>query len=249
MNSQLIKSRETETGRTVRAGFNEKKTEQQPAEQQPTERERELLLELCAAKMETCTARDDVYKMQGQLLSYMIRDNQQQREGVLKLHAELTGKSGTSKERGQSSDTDEQTAEQLDPLRKFTREQAVIIAGYTGAAACKHYDLREDVSSRKGKKITNAAMKKLTRAELEELYKANFQLLCPAKHPESKNRLTPEQAVILTGYTGKLLGDVGNFYSDIEKRLGRKIVNAELASIGQEKISEMYRDDFLALAL
>lgn len=224
------------------------KTAQQPAEQQATERERELLLELCAAKMETCTARDDVYKMQGQLLSYMIRDNQQQREGVLKLHAELTGKSGTSKERGQSSsEGDEQSAERLDPLRKFTREQAVIIAGYTGTATCKPFELRNDISIRKGKKLTNAAMQRLTRQEIEELYKTDFQKLCPVKNPGSKTRLTQEQAVIVTGYTGKLLGDVGKFYTDLEKRLGRKIVNSELPSIGQEKISELYRQDFLML--
>lgn len=247
MNSQLIKSRETETGRTVRAGFNEKKTEQQPAEQQPTERERELLLEMCNAKMETCTARDDVYRLQGQLLSYMIRDNQQQREGVLKLHAELTGKSGANKDQASSSEGDEQSAERLDPLRKFTREQAVIIAGYTGAATCKHIELRNDISTRKGKKFTDAAMKKLTRQELEELYKADFQKLCPVKNPGAKARLTPEQAVIVTGYTGKLLGDVGGFYTDLEKRLGRKIINSELPSIGQEKISELYREDFLIL--
>lgn len=223
------------------------KTEQQPAEQQPTERERELLLEMCNAKMETYTARDDVYKMQGQLLSYMIRDNQQQREGVLKLHAELTGKSGANKDQASSSEVDEQSAEQLDPLRKFTREQAAIIAGYTGTATCKPFELRNDISTRKGKKLTNTAMKKLTRQELEELYKADFQKLCPVKNPESKIHLTPEQAVIVTGYTGKLLGDVGKFYTDLEKRLGRKIVNSELPSIGQEKISAMYKDDFLSL--
>ncbi|WP_433912184.1 hypothetical protein ACP97I_16595 [Raoultella ornithinolytica] len=215
------------------------KTEQQPAEQQPTERERELLLEMCNAKMETCTARDDVYKLQGQLLSYMIRDNQQQREGVIKLRAELTG--------ANTSEGDEQSAEQLDPLRKFTREQAVIIAGYTGTATCKPFELRNDISIRKGKKLTSAAMKKLTRQELEELYKADFQKLCPVKNPGAKARLTPEQAVIVTGYTGKLLGDVGEFYPDLEKRLGRKIVNSELPSIGQEKISELYSEDFLML--
>lgn len=223
------------------------KTEQQPAEQQPTEREHELLLEICNAKMETCTARDDVYKLQGQLLSYMIRDNQQQREGVIKLRAELTGKAGANKDQNTSSEGDEQSAEQLDPLRKFTREQAVIIAGYTGAAACKPFELRNDISIRKGKKLTNAAMQRLTRQEMEELYKADFQLLCPVKNPGSKTRLTPEQAVIVTGYTGKLQGDVGKFYADLESRLGRKIVNSELPSIGQEKISALYKDDFLSL--
>ncbi|MDV0603385.1 hypothetical protein RZO85_27355 [Raoultella ornithinolytica] len=247
MNSQLIKSRETETGRTVRAGFNEKKTEQQPAEQQPTERERGLLLELFNARMEKCEARDHSYTLQSQLLNYMIRDNQKEREGLLKLRAELTGKSGANKDQASSSEVDEQSAEQLDPLRKFTREQAVIIAGYTGTATCKPFELRNDISTRKGKKLTNAAMKKLTRQELEELYKADFQKLCPVKNPGAKARLTPEQAVIVTGYTGKLLGDVGEFYLDLEKRLGRKIVNSELPSIGQEKISELYREDFLML--
>lgn len=223
------------------------KTEQPPAEQQPTKRERELLLELCSAKMEKCEARDHSYILQSQLLNYMIRDNQKEREGLLKLRAELTDKSGANKDQAPSLEGGEQSAEQLDPLRKFTREQAVIIAGYTGAATCKDFELRNDISTRKGKKITNADMKKLTRQELEELYKADFQKLCPVKNPGSKIRLTLEQAVIVTGYTGKLLGDVGKFYPDIEKRLGRKIVNSELPSIGQEKISELYREDFLML--
>mgnify|MGYP003365123251 CR=1 FL=1 len=208
-------------------------------EQQPTEREHELLLELFNARMEKCEARDHSYTLQSQLLNYMIRDNQKEREGLLKLRAELTGKSGANKDQASSSEGDEQSAENLDPLRKFTREQAAIIAGYTGAAACKPFELRNDISIRKGKK--------LTRQELEDLYKADFQKLCPVKNPGSKARLTPEQAVIVTGYTGKLLGDVGEFYLDLEKRLGRKIVNSELPSIGQEKISELYREDFLML--
>ncbi|KMK13574.1 hypothetical protein ABW09_23320 [Pluralibacter gergoviae] len=60
-------------------------------------------------------------------------------------------------------------------------------------------------------------------------------------------KLTDKQAIIVTGYTGKLLGDVGNFYADLENRLGRKIVNAELPSIGKEKISSLYKDDFMSI--
>ena len=68
-----------------------------------------------------------------------------------------------------------------------------------------------------------------------------------AEQPDQLRKFTREQAVIIAWYTGKLLGDVGKFYTDVEKRLGRKIVNSELPSIGQEKISELYREDFLML--
>ncbi|THE44863.1 hypothetical protein DJ495_06405 [Raoultella ornithinolytica] len=79
------------------------------------------------------------------------------------------------------------------------------------------------------------------------MYKADFAKLCPVKNPDSKNKLTEEQAIIVTGYTGKLLGDMNAFLADLGKRLGRKIVNSELPSIGQEKISILYKEDFSLL--
>ncbi|WP_241723075.1 hypothetical protein [Raoultella sp. HC6] len=217
------------------------KTEQQPAEQKSPDRN--LQLELCVARMEACVVRNELFEATSQLLKYQMQDNKQLYENLRKIHAELAPQAGAAP----GAEVPQGEPGQPDPLRKFTREQAVIIAGYTGAAVCKPHELRNDVGARKGVKITNAAMKKLTRSHLEDMYKADFQLLCPVKNPGAKTILTPEQAVIVTGYTGKLLGDVGKFYPDLEKRLGRKIVNSELPSIGQEKISGLYRADFFNL--
>lgn len=205
--------------------------------------EHELRLELCVARLETCLMKKELLEAMAQLLQYQSQENKQLYESLRQLDAELAPQTGAAL--GAETPTGE--GEQPDPLRKLTHEQAVIIAGYTGIAACKLTELREDISARKGQKITSAAMKKFTRAELAEMYKADFAKLCPVKNPDSKNKLTEEQAIIVTGYTGKLLGDMNAFLADLGKRLGRKIVNSELPSIGQEKISILYKEDFSLL--
>ncbi|WP_241722959.1 hypothetical protein [Raoultella sp. HC6] len=218
------------------------KTEQQPAEQKSPDRN--LQLELCVARMEACVVRNELFEATSQLLKYQMQDNKQLYENLRKIHAELAPQAGAAP----GAEVPQGEPGQPDPLRKFTREQAVIIAGYTGAAVCKPHELRNDVGARKGVKITNAAMKKLTRSHLEDMYKADFLMLCPVRFPRSETRLTPEQAIIVAGYTGKMLGDMNTFLADLEKRMGRKIVASEISEIGQDKISDLYRDDLLVLA-
>ncbi len=57
-------------------------------------------------------------------------------------------------------------------------------------------------------------------------------------------QLTKEQAIVLTGFTGKLCCDFGDFHEDIEKRLGRPVFTHELATLDTKKI---YEDDFKEL--
>ncbi|MDM4222886.1 hypothetical protein QTP17_29745, partial [Klebsiella pasteurii] len=133
-------------------------------------------------------------------------------------------------------------------IKKLSPVQALIISGYTGFVACNTAALRADIEKRLGGPVGNITLGGVS-DKICNLYKNDFSNLCPHAHPESENKLTEGQAIIVTGYTGKLLGDVDKFYADLEKRLGRKIVNEELPAIGQEKISALYKEDFQSLVL
>ena len=61
-------------------------------------------------------------------------------------------------------------------------------------------------------------------------------------------KLTKEQAIIITGFTGIASCNFGDFQNDVEKRLGEPVWlhqfgNKEFA----EKVNELYRADFLAM--
>ncbi len=62
-------------------------------------------------------------------------------------------------------------------------------------------------------------------------------------------RLTKEQAVIITGYTGVMvLESFSDFHEDIERRLDRSVFTHELASKDLWKdIKSLYKEDFLSL--
>ncbi|EMX8695995.1 hypothetical protein AAH248_001209 [Klebsiella michiganensis] len=134
-------------------------------------------------------------------------------------------------------------------IKKLTPEQALIISGYTGVLACSASAVKADVEKRLGEPVGDITLVSFGEEKISALYKDDYANLCPHTHPESEMKLTDEQAVIVTGYTGKLLGDVGKFCTDLEKRLGRKIVSSELPSIGQDKVSTLYKADFSSLTL
>lgn len=62
-------------------------------------------------------------------------------------------------------------------------------------------------------------------------------------------KLTNEQAIILTAFTGKMLcASFADFHADVEKRLGRRVMTHEFGSHDMtERIQEAYRADALAL--
>lgn len=61
------------------------------------------------------------------------------------------------------------------------------------------------------------------------------------------HRLTKEQAIILTGFTGILMvDDFSIFHEDVENRLNRAILTHELPSLSDE-IKQVYADDFQRL--
>lgn len=61
-------------------------------------------------------------------------------------------------------------------------------------------------------------------------------------------RLTKEQAIILTGYTGITCCAFHLFHEDVEKRVGRPVFTHEMGT-GEfmERVRDLYRDDFMAL--
>ena len=64
-----------------------------------------------------------------------------------------------------------------------------------------------------------------------------------------KTKLTKEQAVIISGFTGILCGEFSDLHADVEKRLGRGVQTFEFGI--KEFIAEVkkiYEDDFIEIA-
>lgn len=57
-------------------------------------------------------------------------------------------------------------------------------------------------------------------------------------------KLTKEQAIIITGFTGKLIGEFSDFHADIEKRLKRPVFTHEMAHLD---MIEIYKEDFIKM--
>ena len=60
-------------------------------------------------------------------------------------------------------------------------------------------------------------------------------------------RLTKEQAIILTGFTGiPMVDEFAIFHEDVEKRLNRPVLTHEIPTLADE-IKQLYSDDFKKL--
>ena len=60
-------------------------------------------------------------------------------------------------------------------------------------------------------------------------------------------RLTKEQAIILTGFTGiPMVDEFAIFHEDVEKRLNRPVLTHEIPILADE-IKQLYSDDFKKL--
>ncbi len=61
-------------------------------------------------------------------------------------------------------------------------------------------------------------------------------------------KLTKEQAIVITGFTGVTACKFSDFHEDVEKRLGYPVWTHQFASKElNEKIIEVYREDYLAM--
>jgi len=106
---------------------------------------------------------------------------------------------------------------------------------------CMPYNLKIFILSKNIK--YGARLKPLELEYLEYFHSDHFELLCEA-HSEVPP-LTSEQAVIITGYTGVLVGDFKAFHKDLERRLRRPIEVEEVYEI--PNLSEYYREDYMKL--
>lgn len=62
-------------------------------------------------------------------------------------------------------------------------------------------------------------------------------------------KLTKEQAIIISAYTGYLMTKFSDVHEDVERRLKRPIWNISFGSKEfAEELREIYRSDFIALA-
>ena len=61
-------------------------------------------------------------------------------------------------------------------------------------------------------------------------------------------KLTKEQAIVITGFTGKLACKFADFHEDVEKRMGEPVFTHQFGDREFAKqIEELYRADFLAM--
>jgi hypothetical protein len=61
-------------------------------------------------------------------------------------------------------------------------------------------------------------------------------------------KLTKEQAIVITGFTGVTACQFGDFHGDVEKRLGHPVWTHQFGDKEfMEKIQELYREDFLEM--
>lgn len=61
-------------------------------------------------------------------------------------------------------------------------------------------------------------------------------------------KLTKEQAIVLTGFTGIMHGSFSDYHEDVEKRVGHGVFTHMFAD--QEfvkRTKELYKEDFLAM--
>ena len=62
-------------------------------------------------------------------------------------------------------------------------------------------------------------------------------------------KLTKEQAIIISGYTGFLICQFSDLQNDVEKRVGRPVWTHEMGDAQfMENLQALYREDFIALA-
>ena len=61
-------------------------------------------------------------------------------------------------------------------------------------------------------------------------------------------RLTQEQALVITGFTGVTCCKFRDFHADVERRLGRPVFTHEFGSEHlSDELREAYRADFMAM--
>jgi len=60
-------------------------------------------------------------------------------------------------------------------------------------------------------------------------------------------KLTMEQAIVVSAYTGVLMCPLYKMHEEIERRLGRPVWSHQMPSIYETEIRPAFKDDFLAM--
>lgn len=61
-------------------------------------------------------------------------------------------------------------------------------------------------------------------------------------------KLTKEQAIVITGFTGIVACSFADFHADVERRLGRSVFTHEFATnTFMEEVKDLYYKDFLSM--
>lgn len=61
-------------------------------------------------------------------------------------------------------------------------------------------------------------------------------------------KLTKEQGIVLSGFTGIMMCGFSDFHADVEKRMNRPVWTHEFANEDTaEEIKNLYREDFMAM--
>lgn len=61
-------------------------------------------------------------------------------------------------------------------------------------------------------------------------------------------KLTKEQAIVITGFTGIVACSFADFHVDVERRLGRSVFTHEFATnTFKEEVKDLYYKDFLSM--
>ena len=61
-------------------------------------------------------------------------------------------------------------------------------------------------------------------------------------------KLTKEQAIVITGFTGFMACSFSDFHGDVEKRLGRPVFTHQFGSKEFSKeLQELYKTDFMEM--
>lgn len=63
-------------------------------------------------------------------------------------------------------------------MKKLTKEQAIIISGYTQVLICDFGDLHEDIEKRLGRPVFTGEMPSIAE-QIQEVYKEDFLSLAP----------------------------------------------------------------------
>ena len=81
-------------------------------------------------------------------------------------------------------------------------------------------------------------------------YTKHTQLLIRAeKRSKNMDRLTKEQAVVITGFTGILACDFSDFHAEVEARLGRPVWTHQFGDkdFAENTIKPLFEEDFLKI--